>query len=148
MNRALGLLVAVGFFAGCRSAINSPDGIRPARVVQVVIVDEASSMDPVTEGGTGFRVGWYYDLSPYDSLRIEFTASRVSSRTTHDHITVKLGPTLYFNDSLSVPEKSFSLFVRRSDLSKPAFSALVFFVTEPGSMILLSKLRMVGWTTI
>ena len=148
MIRALAICTSIALLVGCRSSINDPQNTRVPHVVQVTIVDATTTVDPVVVGERGFRVGWYYDLTPFDSIRITFTATRLTPTAPHDHIVVKLGPTLYLNDSISVAEQDFSMLVMRGDLSKPAFSALVFFVSDSGSSIKLSNLRMVGWTTV
>ena len=147
MTRALGLCAAIILLAGCRTSINSPVDARAPRIVQVVIVDGVTAVDPIVEAERGYRVGWYYDFSPFDSIRIDFVATRLTPTSSHDHIVIKVGPAFYLRDSISIPEQGFSMLVMRRDLSKPAFSALVFFVSDPGAAIMISKLRVVGWTT-
>lgn len=148
MFRALALITALALLTGCRSSVNEPQNTMASRAVQVTIVDASATADPVVMSDRGFRVGWYYDLTPFDSLRIEFTATRLTPTAPHDHIIVKLGPTLYLTDSIAVMEQDFSWLVLRRDLAKPALSALVFFVPDSGSAIRLSRLSMIGWTTI
>ena len=147
MTRALGLCAAIILLAGCRTSINSPEDARAPRIVQVVIVDGMTAVDPIVEGERGYRVGWYYDFSPFDSIRIDFVATRLTPTASHDHIVIKVGPAFYLRDSISIPEQGFSMLVMRRDLAKPAFSALVFFVSDAGAAIMISKLRVVGWTT-
>lgn len=146
MQKLFFLSIASLLAAGCRPDVNSPDAMGPSRVVQTVIIDGFGVIDPIVQGDRGLRVGLYYDFTPYDSLRINFVATRLTPGASHDHIVIKLGPVFYLRDSIASPQQSFTFLVRRQDLSKPAFSALTFFVPDSGVAMMLSSLRVVGWT--
>jgi hypothetical protein len=146
MIRNLVVCCMILFLAGCDLSTISPGVIGPATTEPVEIIHGFAQIDTVTVGSEGFRVGWYYDFSSYDSLRINFSAKRLAPRPAFDHILVKIGPACYLSDSLFTLQKDFSLLVRRSDIAKPQFGALTFYVSDAGVRLLLWQLRVVGWS--
>jgi len=147
MIRNLVICSTILFLAGCDLSTISPGAIGPVTTEPFVIIRGFGETDTVTVGTEGFRVGWYYDFSGYDSLRINFSAKRLAPGPAFDHILVKIGPACGLSDSLFAPQKDFSLFVKPSDIAKPHFAALTFFVPDAGVRVVLSQLRVIGWTS-
>jgi hypothetical protein len=146
MIRCLVLCSMILFLAGCNLSPFSHAVVAPSAEQQNVIIREFGQTDTVTVGSEGFRVGGYYDFSGYDSLRINFSAKRLDPGPGFDHILVRIGPACYLRDSLFAPQQDFSLLVERSDIAKPQFAALTFYVPDVGVRLLLSNLRVLGWT--
>jgi hypothetical protein len=146
MMRYLLTAAAILLASGCERSAVDPGGNDPARqVIQVVILEGFGSLEPVVNTLRMVRLPGYYDLSAYDSVRISFTAERMTPGATVDHILVKVGPMCYKSDSLAVPRKDFAITVMRRDLSKPAMCAFSFLSPDPGATLLLSQLKVVGW---
>jgi hypothetical protein len=146
MIRSLVLCSMILVLAGCSLSPFSHAVVAPSAEQQDVIIRGFGETDAVTVGVEGFRVGGYYDFSGYDSLRISFSAKRLVFSRAFDHILVRIGLACYLSDSLSTTEKDFSLLVNRSDIAKPQFAALTFYVPDAGVHLLLSQLRVIGWT--
>ncbi len=148
MMRNLLTAVAVLLASGCeRSAVDPNGNDQSHQVIQVVILEGFGSLEPEVNTLRMVRLPGYYNLSAYDSVRISFTAERLTTGTIMDHIQVKVGPMCYKGDSLAVPRKDFSMMVMRRDLSKPAMCAISFLCPDPGATLLLSQLKVVGWVT-
>jgi hypothetical protein len=144
------LCVFAAALTGCqRSVIEPPSESDPALALplttQVIIVEGFGDKTSIVAGQNGVRVGWYYDFSRYDSLRINFSAQRVGAESPCDHILIKIGPGFSLRDSLSALKKDFSLHVPCADLAKRHFAALTFYVPDPDVDLVLSDLRIVGW---
>jgi hypothetical protein len=133
------------FLVGCNLSPFSSSTVAPVSAQQDEIIRGFDGTDSVIVGSEGFRVGWYHDFSGYDSLRINFSAKRLTPGPTFDHILIKIGPAYYVSDSLFASQQDFSLLVRRSDIAKSHFAALTFYVTDAGVRLLLSQLRVIGW---
>lgn len=146
MIKNLVIFSAIFFLIGCDLSPFAPGPVGTVTVEQAVIIRGFGEADTVTVGSEGFRVGWYYDFSGYDSLRINFSARRLDPGPGFDHILVKIGPACYLSDSLFALQQDFSLLVRRSDIAKPQFAALTFYVPDAGVRLLLWQLRVIGWS--
>jgi hypothetical protein len=145
MIRNLVICSTILFLAGCNLSPFSPTAVAPATTQQDEIIRGFGATDSVIVGSDGYRVGWYYDFSGYDSLRINFSAKRLELGPGFDHILIRIGPACYLSDSLIALQQDFSLLVRRSDIAKPQFCALTFYVTDVGVRLLLWQLRVIGW---
>ena len=147
MNRLLLAVAALLLSPGCeRSAVdpNGPDTTHP--VVQVLIVDGFGELEPQVSLTSMVRLPGYYDLSSFDSIRVSFTAERTASGTRVDHILVKVGPACYKQDSLAAPRKDFSVVFMRWELTKSWMNAVSFLTPDQDATLLLSRLKVVGWT--
>jgi hypothetical protein len=147
MSKNIVLCLAISFLAGCRLSPFSSTVVAPSTVQQDEIIRGFGATDSVIVGSEGYRVGWYYDFSGYDSLRINFSAKRLEPGPGFDHILVRIGPACYLSDSLIILQQDFSLLVRRSDIAKPQFAALTFYVTDVRVRLLLWQLRVTGWAS-
>ncbi len=107
-----------------------------------------NAADSVIVGPMGYRVGRYHDFSPYDSVCIIFSAEQLNPGATSAHLSVRVGPVNYYRDTLLTRQKEVWIKVVCADLVKPQGSALMFFATDPDSEILLSHLRVIGWTAV
>jgi hypothetical protein len=145
MSKNLVLCLTIFFLAGCRLSPFSSTVVAPTTVQQDEIIRGFGATDSVMVGSEGYRVGWYYDFSGYDSLRIKFSARRLELGPGFDHLLIRIGPACYLSDSLIALQQDFSLLVRRSDIAKPQFAALTFYVTDDGVRLLLWQLRVIGW---
>ena len=112
-----------------------------------MIISGFGNADTVSVGNAGYRVGWYFDFKDYDSLRINFSAKRLAFSSAVDHILVKVGPSSYFGDSLSASQKDVSILIRPTAIVKSQFAALVFIVPDVEATLVLSQLRVIGWST-
>ena len=145
MVRTLVVCGMILSLAGCERSIISPTSTIPVRIEQYVLIGRFNESDTVLVGPNGFRVGWYHDFSPYDSLIISFSANRLAAGDMCSHVLIRIGPATYIGDSLMVSQKDFSIRIRTSDLEKPHSSALTFFAPDPEAALLLSHLRVIGW---
>jgi hypothetical protein len=145
MSKNLVLCLTISFLAGCGLSPFSSTVVAPTSAQQDEIIRGFGSTDSVIVGSEGYRVGWYYDFSGYDSLRINFSAKRLELGPEFDHILIRIGPACYLSDSLIALQQDFSLAVRRSEIAKPQFAALTFYVTDVGARLLLWQLRVTGW---
>jgi len=116
--------------------------VRPGNAM---IVQGFNPIDTAVIGPEGYRVGGYFDLSPFDSVRIDFSAARLNSGVGISHIVVRVGPANYFLDSLLGQQKEVSIFLKSADLAKPHTSALTFFAPDGDGPLILARLRVVGW---
>lgn len=148
MARAFAIPVLILLFAGCERPTVAPFPEGSGLPEQVLVLSGFNPADSVILHPDGYRVGKYHDFSPYDSLLISFHAEQVSPDVPSAHISVKVGPGDYFKDTLLTREKLVAVKVVCADLAKPETSALVFFVTDPNGELLLSRLRVVGWTSV
>jgi hypothetical protein len=145
MTRFLVFSVVILLFSGCeRSTLVSDPGIE-IRAGNSLIVQGFNPIDTAIVGPEGYRVGGYYDLSPFDSVRIGFSAARLNSGDATSQIIVRVGPVNYFRDSLPGQQKDVSLSFSRAALAKPQSSALTFFAQDGDGPLILSHLRVVGW---
>jgi hypothetical protein len=145
MTRYLLFCAAILLAPGCeRSNLVSDTGIE-VRPGNTMILQGFNSIDTAIVGPEGFRVGGYYDLSPFDSVRIDFSASRLNAGGAASQIIVRVGPANYFVDSLLGQQKEVSIFIKRAELAKPHTSALTFFAPDGDGPLVLARLRVVGW---
>ena len=145
MTRFLIFPVVILVLAGCdRSTLVSDPGIE-IRAGNAMILQGFNPADTVVVGPEGYRVGGYYDLSLFDSVRIDFSASRLNSGGAASEIVVRVGPANYFRDSLVGQQKEVSISIMRAALAKPQSSALTFFAPDGDGPLILSHLRVVGW---
>ena len=146
MLRTFLLCATFLYLAGCARSSDFPLSSGLAMKNQTTIVDGFGIADTAIIGSPGYRVGGYYNFEPFDSITISFSAKRFVSSSEIDHLLIKVGPGYYISDSLSSPQKSFSLSVKPVDLAKPQYAALTFIVQEAQTSIVLSQLRVVGWS--
>jgi hypothetical protein len=132
--------------AGCERPIVAPETSGPRRVEEFLVFSGFSSTDTVVVGPEGLRVGLYHDFSPYDSLRIVFSAERLDPGTQSVHILVRIGPANYFRDTLVARQKEIAIHVDCALLAKPQSSALTFYAADPSGRLLLAHLRVMGWS--
>lgn len=135
---------------GCERPVVGPlpeVGSPASHMTQVVFIQDFDNGASVLVGSSGVRVGWYHDFSPYDSVRINFSAKRTTARQACDYIRVRIGPAYYVLDSLSASQEALSLLVRPTELGKNHSVALTFYTTTPDASLILSDLRVVGWKT-
>lgn len=104
--------------------------------------------DSVVVGPGGYRVGRYHDFTPFDSVCVNFTAEQLNPDATPAPLSVRVGPVNYYRDTLLTHQKEFWIKVVCADLVKPQGSALMFFATDPERELLLSHLRVIGWTAV
>ena len=146
--KALLVCSIIFFLAGCERLPDPP--LAPvsssAPAGQVLIIHGFGNADTASVGNEGYRVGWYFDFKDYDSLRINFSAKRLTLGSAADHILIKVGPSCYFSDSLSAPQRDFSILIRPTAVAKSQFAALVFIVPDAEATLMLSQLRVIGWT--
>ena len=149
MIKSLLVFSTVFFLGGCERLPDPP--LAPASASspagQILIIHGFGGTDTVSVGNEGYRVGWYFDFKDFDSLRINFSANRLAFGSTVDHILIKVGPGCYFSDSLSAPQKDFSILVKPAAIAKSQFAALVFIVPDAETSLVLSRLRVIGWAT-
>lgn len=112
-----------------------------------VIISGFNDVESAVVDRKGYRVGSYHNFRPYDSLWITFTATRMTSIQSSDPILIKIGPTANLRHSIANRQQYFSISVRPAEIAKPNFAALTFIVPDSGVSLLLSNLRVVGWTT-
>jgi hypothetical protein len=127
--------------------VDPPPAPTPAIAGQVTVIQGFGDADTASVGNGGYRVGWYFDFKAYDSLRINFSAKRLAPGSAVDHILIKVGPASYFSDSLSTPQKDFSILVKPAEVVKSQFAAFVFIVPDADASLILSRLRVIGWAT-
>jgi hypothetical protein len=147
VSKILVVWFAILFLGGCERLPDVPMAPAPTTTGQVLIIDGFGSADTASVGNEGFRVGWYFNFKDYDSLRINFSAKRLALGSAVDHILIKVGPASYFSDSLSAPQKDFSLLINPATIAKSQFAALVFIVPDAEATLVLSQLRVIGWAT-
>jgi hypothetical protein len=145
VSKTFAIWITILFCWGCERSSNLPPAPAPAAIGQVTIISGFGNADTASVGNGGYRVGWYFDFRDYDSLRIKFSARRLAFGSAVDHILVKVGPSSYFGDSLSASQKDFSILIEPTAIAKSQFAALVFIVPDAESVLLLSRLRVVGW---
>lgn len=133
------------FLTGCDIF---PRAVGPVTPDSDVIVRGFDETDTVTVGREGICVGGYYDISSYDSVRINFSAKRLYISPAFDHIQVRIGVACRLSDSLLAEQKDISLFVKPPDIVKPYCVALTFVVPDTGVHLLLSQLRVIGWPAL
>ena len=134
------------YLAGCARSSDIPLADGPLVKNQTTIIDGFGTADTAIIGSQGYRVGGYYNFEPFDSITISFSAKRLATWSAVDHLLIKVGPGYYFSDSLSSPQKSFSISVKPLDLAKPRYAALTFIVQDAQTSLVLSQLRVVGWS--
>ena len=134
------------YLAGCARPFDFPLANGPAMKSQTTIIDGFGTTDTAIIGSQGYRVGGYYNFQPFDSITISFSAKRLITSSAIDRFLIKLGPGYYVSDSLSSPQKSFSISVKPLDLAKPQYAALTFIVQDAQTTLVLSQLRVVGWS--
>jgi hypothetical protein len=150
MQKALVMVIVAILFCGCeRENVSGPEEIRSStQVVQVVVVDGFGDIASMLTDSLSIRVGRYFDLSPYDSLLITFSAKRLVTQSPFDEILVRIGPAYYLRDSVYAAQENISLKVKASALSKRHYCALTFLTDDSRTHLQLSDLRVVGWMTL
>ncbi len=144
MKHALGVCIIVLTLAGCRQA-DSP--LAPpiyATPTQALIINSFNEDDTVILHQGWYRVGTYYDFSPFAYIAINFNVDRLKYLSAVSHVTVRVGPELYLTDSVNTSEKVVSFRIASASLSKPHFSALTFIAPDSDATLLLSRLQVVG----
>ncbi len=144
MTRFLLCFVAILVLAGCERSTLVSDTDSEIRAGNTMILQGFNLTDTAVVGPEGYRVGGYYDLSPFDSVRIDFSAARLNAGNATSQIVVRVGPANYFRDSLVGQQKEVSMTITRSALAKPQSSALTFFVPDGAGQLILTRLRVVG----
>ncbi|MGA9365314.1 MAG: hypothetical protein WBW16_13195 [Bacteroidota bacterium] len=142
MIRNLVVCSTLLFLTGCDIF---PRAVGPTTTESDLIIRGFDETDTVTVGREGIRVGGYYDFSAYDSLRINFSAKRLSLSPAFDHIQIIVGVACRLSDSLSAVQKDISLLVKPPGIVKPYCVGLTFIVPDTGVRLLLSQLRVIGW---
>ena len=148
MARAFGVYASfpllLFLLGGClRSDPLSPQPVESG-FRDVLVIDRFNDTDTVVVTQSGYRVGWYYDFSPYSALTITFTAERLQDDPSPDRVTVRIGPANAYTDSIGTPRRQFTFHILRSELSKPPAASLTFYVPEPGKALRLSGLRVIA----
>jgi hypothetical protein len=144
MARFLLCFVAILAVPGCERSTLVSDADSAIRAGNTMILQGFNPIDTAVVGPEGYRVGGYYDLSPFDSVRIEFSAARLNAGNAPSQIVVRVGPANYFRDSLVGQQKEVSISITRADLAKPQSSALTFFAPDGDGPLILARLRVVG----
>jgi hypothetical protein len=145
MSRFLLFCAAILVALGCERATLVSDTDSVIRVGGTLILQGFSATDTAVVGPEGYRVGGYYDFSPFDNIKIEFSAMRLNPGEGTSHILVRVGPVNYFSDSLLTHRKEVSIVINRTDLAKPQSSALTFFAPDGDGPLIVSHLRVNGW---
>jgi len=131
---------------GCeRSIVSGPDELRSATQVEVVVINGFGEDTCMLTSSVLIRVGSYYNFRPFDSLRVSFSATRMTTHLPFDEILVRIGPACYLRDSVRALQKNVSLSVQVCDIAKPTFCALTFLTRDSLTILRLSDLRVVGW---
>jgi hypothetical protein len=130
---------------GCERSSKLPLDSDPPPTSLVTIIRGFDNGDTAIVGTDGMRLNAYYNFKLYDSLTVSFTAKRLILSSKFDHLIVKLGPGYCLYDSLSAAQKNFTFAVKTSEVAKPQSAALSFFVQDPETSVLLSKLIVTGW---
>ena len=144
--KALLVCSTILFLGGCERLTDPPPAPAPAITRQVLVIQGFGDADMVSVGNQGYRLGPYIDFSAYDSLRFNFSAKRLALTSAVDHILIKIGPACYISDSLSSPQKNFSILIRSTAIAKSQFAAATFFVPDAETSLFLSQLCVIGWT--
>ena len=131
---------------GCGRPATAPESSLPSGSTQPYVIFEAFTGNPAIAYGPGaVRAGGYFNFAEYDSIRISFSVTRLTPESTFDHVIVKIGPAWTVDVPLSALQQEYSILVKRSDLAKPNFAALVFLVPDPDVVLQFSRLRVIGW---
>jgi hypothetical protein len=142
MDKPLLMVMAALLCWGCGRATGSgPDEV----VSSGTVVTGFGNEPRVLTSSQVVRVGSYYDFSMYDSLRISFSAARLSTDLPFDVVLVKIGPATYLRDTVYSAEKNVSLSVKVSQISKPGFCALTFWTFDPLTVLKLYNLHVEAW---
>ncbi len=147
MIRLLVACCSALILAGCGRADTPLQPPLSIDAPQGLIINGFNEADTVILREQWYRVGGYYDFSPYNHLTIQFTARHLTLTSATDLITVRIGPAMYLTDSVSSAERNISLWVSTAELSKPHMSALTFINPNPDAPLRLSGLRVMGWMT-
>jgi hypothetical protein len=133
------------FLIGCERSPVAPEPPQGFRVGQRVIISGFSGEINAYLDNQGYRVGRYFDFSPYDSLTIAVTAQRYVSGTDPVPFSVRVGPDYYIKGMLAGQKQDFVFFVHVWDLAKPRSSAFVFLMPDSVQPLVLTDLRVIGW---
>ena len=146
MKKTFVVCVAALLYYGCeRSIVSGPEEVRSATLIQVVVIDGFGDDTCMLTSSVMVRVGSYYNFRPFDSLRISFSATRMTTHLPFDEILVRIGPACYLRDSVRAMQKNVSLSVKVCDIAKPTFAALTFVTRDSLTILKISNLRVVGW---
>lgn len=146
MNKTLVMFIVALLCCGCgRGTGTGPDEIRSYQQVPGTLIDRFGEEPCTLTSQKVVRVGTYYDFSSYDSLRVSFNVTRMSTDRPFDEVLVKIGPSMYLPDTVYARKENVSVSVKVSDLAKPSFCALTFWTLDPQTVLQLSDLRVVGW---
>lgn len=147
MGKTLSMFIAALLCCGCgRGTISEPGEVGSTAQAPQVVISGFSKEPCLLTGSKMVRVGWYYDLSLYDSIRITFDARRLSTERPFDEILIKIGPATYLRDTVSTVQKQVRISVKVSTISKYVSCAFVFWSLDPLTELSLSNLRVVGWS--
>ncbi len=115
---------------------------------QILVLNGFNQADTVVVGSEGYRVGLYHDFSPFDSLRFSFSAEQLNPGSQTAQVMIRVGPANYFRDTLLSRQEEVSINVNCATLAKPHSSAITFYAADPDGRILLTHLRVIGWTAV
>jgi len=149
-RRAISLLwivLSVALAAGCDRS-DSPAGageMHQENVAVTIIKGFGNQSTVIVDSTRGYGDGKYYDFSGFDSIRVNFVATRVSTLSGYDRIRVRVGVGYTFLDNLGVPFRMYSIPIRVTEIVKPASATLRFYVATRGAEIEFSDLSVFGW---
>ena len=144
MEKTVVMFLAALLSLGCgKATVSSLD----ESVASGTVIDGFGVEPVILTSSKLIRVGTYYDISMYDSLRISFSATRLSAERRFDEVLVRIGPTTNLRDTVYAIQENVSLRLKVSTISKPTFCAFTFWTADPQTVLELSDLRVVGWTS-
>jgi hypothetical protein len=147
MGKTLIMFIAALLCCGCgRGTISEPGEVGSTAQSPQVVINGFSEEPCLLTDSRMIRVGWYYDFSNYDSIRITFSATRISTERPFDEILIKIGPATYLRDTVSTVQKQVQISVKVSTIAKSVSCAFVFWSLHPLTELSLSNLRVIGWS--
>lgn len=147
MTGARLICCAILVLTGCERPTSPLVSIGSDPAIEELVFAGFGITDTVTVGTGGFRVGVYHNFSNYDSLRISFTAGRIAAVPGTGEVLVRVGPANTFSVALGLIPQEVSILVPTAVLAKPHSSALTFYARDPEAAVVLTHLRVTGWTT-
>ena len=143
----LWIFFAAALAAGCDRSESSADAgeMHEENVVVTIVTGFGGKTTVIVDSTGGYGDGKYYDLSGFDSIRVNFVASRVSTPSGYDRIRVRVGVGYTFLDTLGVPSRAYSIPIRVAEIVKPQSATLRFYVATRGAEIEFSALSVSGW---
>jgi hypothetical protein len=146
MKRTVILACVFVVCIGCERSPVEPVPPPSPRLGQTVLVNGFDNAINVTVDSDGYRLAKYYDFRFYDSLGITFTGQRDDTGDGAVPISIKVGPAFYLWGSLAGQKQEFAFVVDVHKLWKPQFAGLSFFIPDSAPPVVLSNLKVVGWT--